>query len=123
MATGEVRCFVATAEECRQALEKLTCRIADMDPADRATHLVDRAVSCHVPDLGVTFWTELGPDGATPVRQANGSDGSAQVRFTARSDDLVELAANPLSFPGAWLSGRLKIEASVFDLLRLRRLL
>lgn len=123
MVTGEGEVHVATAEECRQALDSLTGRIKELSPGDRAAHLVDREVSCHVPDLGVTFVTQLGPDGATPVRVANGSDGAAQVRLTARSDDLVALAADPGSFGRAWLTGRLKIEASIFDLFRLRRLL
>jgi len=114
---------VATAEQCRRALEDLTGRISEMDKADREAHLVDRDISCHVPDLGVTFMTRLGPDGAGPIREANGRDGSAQVRFTANSDDLVALAADPGSFPRAWLSGKLKVEASIFDLLRLRKLL
>ena len=39
---------MATAEECRQALESLTGRISEMDPADRAAYLVDRDVSCKV---------------------------------------------------------------------------
>jgi hypothetical protein len=74
-------------------------------------------------DLGVTFVTELGPNGAAPVRLANGQDGKAQIRLTARSDDLVALAADPGSFGRAWLTGKLKIEASIFDLFRLRKLL
>jgi predicted lipid carrier protein YhbT len=115
--------FVATAEECRQALDTLTGRISELSAEDRATHLVDRQVSCHVTDLGVTFLTELGPHGAEPVRQANGSDGRAQVRMTAKSDDLVALAADPGSFPRAWLTGRIRVEASLSDLLRLRKLL
>jgi predicted lipid carrier protein YhbT len=114
---------MATAEECRMALESLTGRIHDMDPAARATHLVDRAISCKVDDLGVTFITRLGPDGAAPVTIANGSDGQAQVRFTTRSDDLLAIAEDPGSFGRAWLSGRLKIEASVLDMFRLRKLL
>ncbi len=105
------------------ALESLTGRILDMDPADRAAHLVERAVSCRVDDLGVTFITRLGPDGATPVTVANGSDGEAQVRLTTKSDDLLAIAQDPGSFGRAWLSGRLKIEASVLDLFRLRKLL
>jgi predicted lipid carrier protein YhbT len=105
------------------ALESLTGRILDMNPADRATHLVDRAVSCKVDDLGVTFITRLGPDGATPVTVANGSDGQAQVRLTTKSDDLLAIAEDPGSFGRAWLTGRLKIEASVLDLFRLRKLL
>jgi hypothetical protein len=114
---------MATAEECRQALERLTGRIADMDPADREDHLVDRMISCTVPDLGVTFRTRLGPDGASPVVEANGSEPPAQVRFTMKSDDLVALADDPGTFARAWLSGRLKVEASIWDVLRLRKIL
>lgn len=114
---------MATPEECRQALDSLTGRILELSPEERAAHLVDRQVSCRVTDLGVTFVTGIGPDGAAPVREANGSDGRAQIRLTARSDDLVALAADPGSFGRAWLTGRLKIEASIGDLLRLRKLL
>jgi predicted lipid carrier protein YhbT len=114
---------MATAEECRKALENLTGRILDMDPADRAAHLVEREISCKVDDLGVTFVTRLGPDGAAPVTLANGSGGQAQVRFTTKSEDLLAIAEDPGSFARAWLSGRLKLEASVLDLFRLRKLL
>ena len=114
---------MATAEECRQALESLTAQLSDMDPADRAAHLVDRVISCQVADLGVTFVTRLGPDGASPVTVANGADGPAQVRFTTKSDDLIAIAADPGSIGRAWLTGRLKIQASIRVLLRIRKLL
>lgn len=114
---------MATADECRAALESLTSRIHDMDPADRTTYLADRDISCTVDDLGVTFLTRLGPGGASPVTVANGSAGQAQVRFTTSSDDLVALAADPGSFARAWLTGRLRVHASLLDLLRLRKLL
>lgn len=114
---------MATAEECRQALESLTGRISQLDPKHRADHLVERNVSCQVTDLGVTFMTQLGPDGAAPVKQVNGSGGNAHIRLSAKSDDLLALAANPASFGRAWLTGRLKVEASFSDLLRLRRLM
>jgi hypothetical protein len=114
---------MATAEECRQALESLTGRLAELDPEEREAHVVDRVISCTVSDLGVTFVTHLGRDGASPVTVANGSDGPAQVRFTTKSDVLVALAEDPGSIGRAWLTGRLKVEASIFDLLRLRKLL
>ena len=63
---GEVA--MATAEECRKALEGLTARISGLNADDRAAYLVDRTLSCQIPDLGVTFLTRLGPDGADPVR-------------------------------------------------------
>jgi SCP-2 sterol transfer family len=114
---------MATAEECRVALEHLTGRIADLDAQDRAKKVLDRTMSLRVPDLGVTFLTRIGPDGAEPVRQAADGAAQAQVRFTADSDVVVAVAADPGSFMRAWLSGRLKVQGSVLDLLHLRKLL
>lgn len=113
---------MATAEECRAALEQLTGRIAEMDAADRAKHLADRTISLRVPDLGVTFQTRLGPQGAEPVRQVD-NGAAAQVRFTADSNVVVAIAADPASFIRAWLTGKLKVQGSVLDLLQLQRLM
>jgi predicted lipid carrier protein YhbT len=114
---------MATAEECRRALEALAGRLAEMDPADRAAHLADRSLSCTVTDLGVTFVTVLGPDGAGPVTEAASGDGRANVRFSAKSEDLLEIADDPGRFARAWLTGKVKVDASLLDLFRLRRLL
>jgi hypothetical protein len=114
---------MATAEECRKALEGLTARISDMSPDHRAAFLADRTLSCEVPDLGVRFLTRLGPHGADPVREAGPEDGPAQVRFIADSDVVVSVGDDPGSFARAWLTGRLKVQGNVFDLLRLRKLL
>lgn len=114
---------MATAEECRAALERLTGRITDMDAGDRAAHLLDRTMSCRVPDLDVTFATRLGPQGADPITVAGPDAPAAQVRFTADSNTLVAVAADPGSFVRAWVSGQLKVQGSLRDLLHLRRLL
>ncbi len=114
---------MATAEECRKALENLTGRLSEMGPEERAAHLIDRAISCQVTDLGITFLTRLGPDGAGPVTEATGQEPPAQIRFTTKSDDLIAMADDPKSISRAWLTGRLKIEANLFDLLRLRKLM
>lgn len=114
---------MATAEETRAALEGLTGRIATMDAQDREAHLIDRTLSCRVPDLDVTFVTRLGPQGADPVRVAENGALPAQVRFTADSDTVVAVAADPGSFMRAWLSGKLKVQGSVLDLLHLRKLM
>ena len=114
---------MATAEECRKALEGLTARISDMDPAQRAANLAERTLSCEIPDLGVTFVTRLGPDGADPVREAGEGDKPAQVRFIANSDVVVSISDDPGSFARAWVTGRLKVQGNVFDLLRLRKLM
>lgn len=118
---------MATANECRSALERLTGRLAQLDAESRQAHVLDRTLSCHVPDLGVTYLTRLGPHGADPIVEASveASDGrpQAQIRFTAKSDDVLAIAGDPGSFARAWLTGRLRVEGNLFDLLHLRKLL
>jgi predicted lipid carrier protein YhbT len=115
--------MMATADECHTALESLTGRISEMDAEVRKAKLIDRTLSCHVSDLGITFLTRLGPHGADPIKEVADARSSAQIRFTAKSDDVVAIAKDPGSFAKAWLSGRLKVEGNLFDLLYLRRLL
>jgi hypothetical protein len=114
---------MATADECHAALESLTGRISEMDAEVRRAKLIDRTLSCHIPDLGVTFVTSLGPHGADSIKEVADARPPTQIRFTAKSDDVVAIAKDPGSFAKAWLSGRLKVEGSLFDLLYLRRLL
>jgi hypothetical protein len=114
---------MATAQECRKALESLMGRLSEMSPEDRAAHLVDRVISCRVTDLGITFLTRLGPDGGGPVTEAADGQPPAQVRFSMKGAELLAIADDPGSIPRAWLTGRLRVEASVFDLLRLRKML
>lgn len=114
---------MATADECRSALESLTARLSQLDAKDREAHLADRTLSCRVPDLGLTFITRLSPEGAGDITQAVDGGPRAQVRFTAGSDDVVAIAADPGTFARAWLTGRLKVEGNLFDLLRLRKLI
>jgi hypothetical protein len=114
---------MATADECRLALERLTARISAMDAKDRADKLIDRTLSCRVPDIGKTFLTRLGPHGADPVKEMTDGSRPAQVRFTANSDVVLAIADDPGSFARAWLGGRLKVEGNFFDLLHLRKLM
>lgn len=114
---------MATVEECRSALESLTGRLAQLDAKSRQAHLRDRTLSCRVLDLKVTFLTRLGPHGADPIVELADGQAPAQIRFAAKSDDVLAIADNPASFGRAWLSGRLRIEGSIFDLLHLRKLL
>ena len=114
---------MATAKECRTALKTLTARITDISPENRATRLADRTLSCQVTDLGITFRTRLGPDGAEPVREQVAGDPPAQIRFSAASADVVALSGDPGGLARAWLSGRVKVDGNLLDLLRLRKLI
>ena len=115
---------MASQPECEQALAALAARLADV-PADvRSKYLVTRTLACRIPDLKIVFLASLGDGGIEQLRCQPGSDvDGAQVRLAAQSDDLVSLIEGRLSAPTAWATGRLKVEASVLDLLKLRTLL
>jgi predicted lipid carrier protein YhbT len=113
---------VASVQDCERALRSLLDRYAAVDADTRTRHAVDRTISWHVTDLDVVFRVRVADGVMGELQHAaavSGVDG-AQVRLAAASDDLVALACGALSPPAAWASGRLRVEASVLDLLRLR---
>jgi hypothetical protein len=114
---------MASAEECRQALQALSGRLTEMSPQDRASYFGNRSMSCHVTDLGVTFVTRFTDRGAEPVTEAKPDDPPADIRLTANSDDVISLSATPANIARMWIAGRVKVQASMRDLLALRKLL
>jgi hypothetical protein len=113
---------MSSAEECRLALQKLAGRLAELSPAERDQYFGNRTISVTIPDLNVTYLSVLGA-GDDPVRAAAPGDPPADIRITAKSDEVIALAGQPMNIARAWVTGRVKIEASVRDLFRLRRLL
>jgi len=112
---------VASLRDCRRALEELGANLAAAEDDVRA-HVQDRTVSCRITDLDVTFRGRLS-DGALVDLTDSISSEPAQIRLTMSSDDLVDLVGGRLSFPHAWATGRIKLDASLRDLLRLRSFL
>lgn len=111
-----------SAEECREALEKLAGRLAEIPPGDRETYFGNRTISVTIPDVGMAFVTRLGA-GDDPVREVAPEDPPADIRLTAGSNEVMSLAQSPLNIARAWMNGRVKVEASMKDLFRLRKLL
>ncbi|WP_219465971.1 SCP2 sterol-binding domain-containing protein [Nonomuraea rhizosphaerae] len=115
---------MASVEECRAALAKLVAQFDEIGEEDRAKHVVERTVSCRVPDLDVVFHGRLHREGLDPFREdPPGNSKAADVKLTIASDDLIALVDGELDLARALLGGRVKIDASFGDLLRLRRLL
>ncbi|WP_439331940.1 SCP2 sterol-binding domain-containing protein [Nonomuraea deserti] len=115
---------MASVEECRTALARLVDQFDEIDEADRAKHVVERTVSCRVSDLDVTFYGRLTHGGLDPFTETPPSDGKpADVKLTIVSDDLIALVDGELDLARALLGGRVKVDASFGDLLRLRRLI
>jgi SCP-2 sterol transfer family len=111
-----------SAEQCREALQKLASRLSELSQADRDAYFGNQTISVTIPDLGVTFGTRLGP-GDEQVREIGPGEPPADIRLTANSDEVVSLAESPMNIARAWVAGRVKIDASMKDLFRLRKLL
>lgn len=111
-----------SADECRAALQKLAGRLSELSPEERDQYFANRTMSVTIPDLDVTYVTRLGA-GDDPVRDAAPGDPPADIRLTANSDEVLALAQQPMNIARAWMTRKIKIEASMKDLIRLRRLL
>jgi hypothetical protein len=109
---------MASVAECEQALHRLAARLADADPAARKKAALDRSMTCTLRDLDVIFGGRLHDGELLDIRKVDSAD--AQVKMTMTSDDLIKLVAGELNLPSALATGRIKIDANVFDLLKLR---
>ncbi|MFY1676288.1 MULTISPECIES: sterol-binding protein [unclassified Streptomyces] len=115
---------MATIEECHAALARFSDALASADGDVREAAALDRSVTCHLTDLDTTFVGRVRA-GAVEVRETlNGPPRSrAEIRLALSGDDLVALVNGDLHFAKAWAAGRVRLEASILDLFRLRKLL
>ena len=112
---------MATIDECITALQGVLGPIA----SSKAAEGLDRSLSCRLTDLDQVVLGRLSagavrdmhvlPDGASVPK--------ADIRLTMTSEDLLALTRGDLSFGKAWASGRVKLEAGIRDILRLRSVL
>ncbi len=112
---------MATKKQCEAALRGLAKRLDGVDESLRKKHAPDRTVTCRIPDLDTTFSGRLTDGVIRDIKDRPLDD--AQIRLTVSSDDLLAVTSGELPFASAWAAGRLKIEASVLDMIRLRSLL
>jgi putative sterol carrier protein len=110
---------VATVEECEQALADLADRLATNESTQRSVSF-DRTLTCTIRDLDVIFAGRLKGGQLVDIRRAPSRD--AQIKLSMSSADLVALVAGHLKVASAWATGRVKIDASIRDILRLRSL-
>lgn len=113
---------MATVEECEQALHRLAAALHGPGGARARGQITNRTVSCHLTDLNMTFTGLLRDDGLHGITRTSGTP-PAQIRLAMTSDDLLALTDGSLNLISAWTSRRISIQAGVFDLIRLRKLL
>ncbi|QNE78182.1 sterol-binding protein [Streptomyces finlayi] len=115
---------MATMEECRSALGRLSDNLTGAEGDVRSAAALDRSLSCHIRDLDVTFTGRLRGGRIVVHDTAEGPPREkAEIRLAMSGDDLVALVDGELHFAKAWGSGRVRMEAGFRDLLKLRSLL
>ncbi len=115
---------MATKRQVEQRLRELIDRL---DHADGGVHgsLAEslpepRIIRLDIPDLDASWWTEMHDGRMRGLHRGGPEDHDIRVRVD--SDHLVELIDGQRSLFSSFMAGRVKIEASFADLLRLRKL-
>lgn len=83
--------------------------------------LPERTLLCILPDLPHAYSAQLSKGKLIGLSKARASD-AADVRLTAKSDDLVALIEGRMNVATAFLLGRVRIDAAPSDLMLLRKL-
>lgn len=115
---------MATVDQCREAVAELNSRLGELDDETRAAHVVDRSLELELTDHDTALGGHLRNGRLVDVIECvPGSTPKANIRLIMTSDDFLALIDGSLSFPAAWASGRIHLDASLSDLWRLRKML
>ncbi len=110
---------MATEEEVERCIRSLAKKLAaaSVDPGV----VPDRTLLAVCPDLAVAYRMELKAAKLRGLKKVSPQE-QADARITARSDDLIALVEGRLNAGVAFLTGKVRIDASAKDLMLLRRL-
>lgn len=111
---------MASLQECAAALDELSARLGTLDHTSRRDNIPDRSVSLHIMDHDAMFEGSLHQGELINITQVDPGGDPADIRLSMSSDDLLALTNGQLNFAHAWATGRLRLDASFRDLLRLR---
>jgi hypothetical protein len=115
---------MASPTEVERKLSELIARLDANEKGARSladTLPEPRTLAVHVTDIDARYWTVLDRGRMAPLEK--GPREQAEIRVRAPSDVLVDLIDGNGSLFSAYLAGRIRIDASMSDLLRLRKLL
>ena len=114
---------MASLDDCRAALDELNQRLSAVDKQHRESKIPDRTLSLHLLDHDVMFRGTLHKGELINITEGEPEGPKSDIRLTMSSDDLVAMTNREQSFAHAWATGRVRLDASFRDLLRLRALL
>lgn len=112
---------MAEVEEVEAILDAFLDRLSQVDPSSRTVMPGRRTIEAQCPDLEL-FRYGIWKNGVL-IQLEEPATRRPDIRISVRSDDLVRLAAGEMTFGQAYLGGRIRIDASMADLLRLRTML
>ena len=113
---------MATKAEVERQLGLLMSRLDGNEANVRSAIPSRKVLRCLVPDLD-SAWYSVVDNGHVSQPSEVPPNGRADITLRVGSDDLVDLIEGQQSFLSAFASGRVKVDASIMDLLRLRTLL
>ncbi len=110
---------MAPVEDVQRVLHELIGRLEHVDPNYRAMLPSRRTIQAECPDVDLVyhaFWRH----GKLSELHEGPSERRADIRIRIDSDDLLALVEQEVDFGRAYADGRIRIDASMTDLLRLR---
>lgn len=110
-----------TIEQVEASIGALVGRFETLDPGYRAMLPSRRTIEAACTDLEVMYHAHWRNGQLSEL--VGGPAERAHIRIEVASWDLVMLADGSLAFRDAWADQRVRVEASVADLLRLRAVL
>jgi hypothetical protein len=113
---------MATVEEVERTVHALMRRLERIDPNYRSMMPSRRTIQAECPDLGLVYHAHW-RDGRLSELHPGKPERRADIRVRVDSDDLMALANEDAEFRRAVNDGRVRIDASMTDLLRLRAVL
>jgi hypothetical protein len=111
----------------RQVESKLRELIARLDQTQEGITVLSQAlperrvIEVHLADLDAVYWTDLTGGRMGSLRRGPATDGP-DMRLEVESDDLIDIIDGRRSMFSSYVAGRMKVEASFADIMRLRKL-
>lgn len=113
---------MASVEEVEETILDLLRRLEVVDPTYRAMLPGKRTIEAVCTDLGLAYHADW-RQGELSELQPGESIRRPDIRISVESKDLLAMARGDLDFATAYARNRVKVDASMADLLRLRAVL
>ena len=114
---------MATSEQVRDAVERLSAMFGDVDDATRRK-IPDESVSVYVKDLDEAYGCRFENGEVVDVRPIDAAEIAGRtVRISCTSDVLLDVVDGKIHFGHAWATGKLRVDARFRDILKLHSFL